>query len=426
MPDTGDAGVDRPTTGRSQDDAVLLDLMPPAPVGVIAPEEAERRLAIDTAAAARIDGLVASFLTDLDTLDVHSSDYHQAVADVGRLGDREILATSAMCGRLLNRPSDAMRGVLSGKAPIARRLTQLRRALEDLDPMNHALVRGRSRRFLGVMPMGDRQDGSFERYAAAQARIQGIVLALTTAREALVRDNAVIAQEQRSLRVQMETLRQYAHMAERLDAGLDRRMGVMAATDTGRARLLREDILFPVRQRRQDILTQLAVATQAYAALRVVEENNLVVIRSIQTATTTTVAALRTAAMVSAALANQRQLVEQIAQANEQATDMLDGTVRMLSDRAREVELKAAGAGSDAASLETAWQKAFAVLDQIDAYKLAALAAMKVTASQLSLTVERARWSARQLETAAASGHAVTTPSEVTSLLALDRPVIPG
>ena len=251
------------------------------------------------------------------------------------------------------------------------------------------------------------------------------MLGLTAAREALVRDNAVIGQEQRSLWMGMETLRQYAYMAERVDAELERRIAALESSDPGGARLVREDMLFPVRQRRQDLLTQLAVATQGYAALRVVEQNNLAVIRSIQSATTTTVAALQTAAMVAQALSTQRQLVEQIAQANEQASGMLNDTARMLRDRATDLQLRAASAGQDAAALEGAWRRALTVLDEIDAYKLAALAAMKVTVRQLSTTVERARASTDHLEGVAGSELAVEAPAVATSILTLDRPVSP-
>jgi uncharacterized protein YaaN involved in tellurite resistance len=426
MPNTRDAGTDKPTSAHSPADNAVLDLTPPAPVGLVAPEEAERRLVIDPAAAARIDRLVATFVADLESLDVHSGEYHRLVAEVCQLGEREIVATAAMSGRLLSRPTDAMRAVLSGKAPIARRLTQLRRALEDLDPSKYDLARGGSRSFLGVIPMGDRLDDYFERYAGAQARIQGIVLALTSAREALIRDNSVIGQEQRSLWMEMETLRQYAYMAERLDAALELRIATLERPDPGGARVLREDILFPVRQRRQDLLTQLAVAMQGHAALRIVEQNNLAVIRSIQGATTTTVAALRTAAMVAQALGNQRQLVEQIARATEEASGMLDDTTRMLRDRAGDVELRAAAGGADVATLETAWKEVFTVLDQIDVYKRAALATMKVTASQLSTTLERARYSAERIN----GGPGLTAPNDrqvdPTSMLTLERPVTRG
>ena len=154
MPDTREAGASTSTSAQIPAEGVPLGLTPPPPVGVVAPEEAERRLAIDPAVAERIDRLVAAFAADLDSMDLHSGEYRRLVADVCQIGEREIVATAATSGRLLNRPTQAMRGVLSGKAPIARRLAQLRRALEDLDPSKYDLASGESRRFLGVIPMG--------------------------------------------------------------------------------------------------------------------------------------------------------------------------------------------------------------------------------------------------------------------------------
>jgi uncharacterized protein YaaN involved in tellurite resistance len=43
----------------------------------------------------------------------------------------------------------------------------------------------------------------------------------------------------------------------------------------------------------------------------------------------------------------------------------------------------------DLAALQRAWDNVFAALDQIDSYKLNALAAMKVTVNELSREVER-------------------------------------
>ena len=71
-------------------------------------------------------------------------------------------------------------------------------------------------------------------------------------------------------------------MAERLDNALETRIATIEASDPDRARALREDVLFPVRHRRQEILTQLAVAVQGYAALRVVEINNRELVRAVR------------------------------------------------------------------------------------------------------------------------------------------------
>ena len=61
--------------------------------------------------------------------------------------------------------------------------------------------------------------------------------------------------------------------------------------------------MLPIRRRRQDILTHLAVAAQGYAALRTIERTNESLARAIDTAATTTLSAVRAAALAARAVA---------------------------------------------------------------------------------------------------------------------------
>jgi Uncharacterized protein involved in tellurite resistance len=196
----------------------------------------------------------------------------------------------------------------------------------------------------------------------------------------------------------METLRQYAYMARTLDETLERRIDALATSDPVRARTLREDVLFPVRHRLQDILTQLAVAAQGYAALRVVQQNNQEVVRAIQTATTTTTAAMRTAVMVAQALTDQRLVLDQLKAVNEVTSSMIESTSVLLRTQTADVEAQTTGTGVDLAALQRAWDNVFATLDQIDAYKSTALETMKVTVRELTGQVERSRAYVEHLE----------------------------
>ena len=181
---------------------------------------------------------------------------------------------------------------------------------------------------------------------------------------------------------------------------LERRIDGLAGTDPDRGRFLRQDVLFPIRQRLQDILTQLAVATQGYAALRIVEQNNHEVIRAIATATTTTTAALRTAVMVSQAVAAQRLVLDQLKAVNETTSGMIESTSALLKAQTADVEAQTTSAGVDLAALQRAWDNVFATLDQIDSYKSSALATMKVTVRELTGQVERSRAYVEHLEEA--------------------------
>ena len=397
----GSAASERLTApDKTAGQTAALDLSAPAPVLVVPPEEAEAGITIAVDVATRIDALVAAFIDSVTSLDAHGDEYRRRIADVNSIGDREIIATSEMSNRLLDRPVRAMTGILEGKAPIARNLVELRHTVEDLNPARYDLAQITPRKLLGVIPLGDRLRSYFDRYTKAQSHIQAIIRALTDSRNNLQADNAAIAQEERALWTEMETLRQYAYMARTLDEAVERRIDSLAASDPARGRTLREDLLFPVRHRLQDILTQLAVAAQGYAALRVVQQNNQEVIRAIQTATTTTTAALRTAVMVAQALTDQRLVVEQLKAVSEVTSSMIESTSELLKTQTADVEAQTTGTGVDLAALQRAWDNVFATLDQIDSYKSTALETMKVTVRELTGQVERSRAYVEHLEQA--------------------------
>jgi uncharacterized protein YaaN involved in tellurite resistance len=318
----------------------------------VAPADAERDVAIPPDAVARIETLVSSFVESLVTLDVRSDEYRRRVDEIDRIGDREIRVTSEMSHRLLDRPTRAAGGLSADGTPVAERLRELRRAVDGLNPGRDDL-RSDPRKLLGVIPVGNRQQSYFRRYEKAQTHVKAIVGSLRDSSSELDMDNAAIAQEQTALSAQMETLRQYAYLAERLDTVLESRFLAIESQDPERARVLRDDVLFSVRQRRQAILTQLAVVVQGYAALHIVEANNRELARAVGNATTTTVAALQTAAMVEQALRLRQRASEQLA------------------------------------ALQRAWDEVFAALDQIDTYQLRALEAMKVTVDELTQQVDR-------------------------------------
>ncbi|HEY6469285.1 MAG TPA: toxic anion resistance protein [Candidatus Dormibacteraeota bacterium] len=393
-------------------DAVSLSLSAPEAAATVGPAEAEREVTIDPEAAKRIDGMVATFISGIRSVDVHGDDYRRRVDDIDSLADREIRTTSDMSNRLLDRPTRAMQGLGQGDAPIAKSLLDLRRSVEELNPAKHDLTQGGPRKLLGVIPFGDRVRAYFAKYQKSQSHIEGIVGALREGGGELEKDNAAIAQEQKGLWSQMESLRQYAYMAEKLDTGLEAQVNHIAIGDPERAKVLQEDILYPVRRRRQEILTQLAVAVQGYAALRVVEVNNRELVRAVRTATTTTVAALRTAVMVAQALTNQKLVSEQVRAVNETTSAMIESTSAVLREQTTTVESQAASPGLDMGSLQRAWDNVFAALDQIDTYKLRALQAMKITVDNLSDQVERSHAQVERLHSADATPPRISTPSQ--------------
>ena len=72
---------------------------------------------------------------------------------------------------------------------------------------------------------------------------------------------------------------------------------------------------------------------QGYLALDMIRKNNLELIKGVERARTTTVAALRTAVVVAQALANQRLVLDQIGALNEATNTMIGRTSELLKQQ---------------------------------------------------------------------------------------------
>ncbi len=338
--------------------------------------------AVDPAQAEKIEGTVVEYVETVASLDPGSQRYLRTVATIDRLGQREFTATAAMSGHMLERRLEVERGLLAARAPLARNLAELRKIVDGLSPARMDAGRKRSRGAFGLGPPRDELDelaGYFERFARSHGRVEEILQTLAEGRLALERDNSLIDQEELALAAVMETLREHALFAARLDEALTARIEVIAAADPERADCLRADFLHAVRRRRQEILTQLAVAMQGYASLQIVEETNKGMARAMGTATTTTAAALRTAVMVAQAVAGQRMALEQIAAAGAAAGAMVDDADALLERQSVALRDGVAGAGARVAMLQHAWDEVFAALDRVDAQKAQALRTISST-----------------------------------------------
>ncbi len=332
--------------------------------------------AVDPAAAERIERTVAEYVETAVSLDPLGQKYLRTIAAIDRLGQREFTATAAMSGRTLELRLDVERGRLAAKAPLARQLAELRKVVDELSPARLEVGREGSRGALGFGPHRDELDELaryFERFANAQGHVEAILQTLADGRLALERDNALLGQERVSLATVMETLREHAYLTARLDEALTARIDVVAGTDPERADRLRADLLYAIRRRRQEILTQLAVMTQGYASLQIVEESNHGMVRALATATTTTAAALRTAVMVAQAVAGQRMALEQMELADRAAGQMADDANALLERQSAALRSGAARAGARVAMLRRAWDDVFAALDHVEAQKEEAL-----------------------------------------------------
>jgi uncharacterized protein YaaN involved in tellurite resistance len=368
-----------------------LVLVPPAPVEPVSPAQAGTVVPVDPAVAEQLETTAAAFVESLVALDTHSPEFTGKVGSITRMGDREMREAAAVSNRMLDRPVKAMgSGLFDSGSPVSRSLIDLRNTVEELDPARQGDLFS-PRKLLGMIPLGSKLRDYFDRYRSSQTHLDAIINALYRGQDELRKDNAAIEQEKVNLWATMGRLQQYALLAARLDQDLEERIVAVEATDPDQARVLRQDVQFYVRQKHQDLLTQLAVAVQGYLALDLVRKNNIELVKGVDRATTTTVAALRTAVMVAQALANQRLVLDQITALNTTTGNLIESTSSMLRQQTGRIHDQAASATINLNQLRTAFANIYATMEAVDSYKSAALQSMRATVDALESEVAKAR-----------------------------------
>ena len=378
-----------PTADPSAAGAALV-LVPPQPVETVTSQDATAMVKVDPQTASRIDAMVKTYLDALTSLDPHSQTFADKLNAIHTMGDEEIRQSASVSNRLLDRPVKSIQsGPFSQGAEVSRSLVDLRHTVEDLDPSRQGLMN--PKHLFGILPFGSRLRDYFGRYQSAQAHLNAIIQALYRGQDELRKDNAAVEQEKVNVWAIKGRLEQYIYLAQKLDSALEAQIDALAATDPERAKILREDLLFYVRQKHQDLLTQLAVNAQGYLALDLVRRNNVELIKGVDRATTTTVSALRTAVIVAQALTNQKLVLSQIAALNTTTSAMIESTSEMLKEQSGQIYQQAASASVDIEKLQAAFANIYATMDMIDSYKLQALDSMRKTIDALQVEVQKAQ-----------------------------------
>ncbi len=387
-----------------------FELTPPEPVPTVTADKAAGLVPVSDAKKSALATKVESYVDELLAADANSPEFGQKVDQLTNMGRKEIAAAARMSNRFLDRPVRAM----DQESGVGSDLAELRRTVEDLDPGRKGKMRGR--KLFGIIPFGNSMKKYFDSYKSSQNHIQAILARLESGKDELIMDNASIEQERAKLWEAMGNLEQMIHISKTLDGRLEEKAQDLDATDPQKAKAIRETALFYVRQRTQDLLTQMAVSVQGYLALDLVKKNNVELVKGVDRAGTTTVGALRTAVTVAQAMTNQRLVLQQITALNSTTAGIIDSTGTLLREQTGKIHEQAASSTIPMETLQRAFQNIYDTMDEVDTFKLKALDSMKQTVDVLSGEVEKSKGYIARAEGQAQAAKSVSEPS----LLSLD------
>jgi uncharacterized protein YaaN involved in tellurite resistance len=388
------ASAATPTATPAAGPAGGLVLAPPAPVPVIQEEQAAGALPVDDAKKTELAQRAEAFANELATIDHRSPEFAKKIETITTMGDKDLRASAAVSSRLLDRPAAALRGAkgqgADAQTRVSNTLVDLRQTITELDP-NRADLTG-AKKVLKWLPGGDRIQRYFAKYETAQSHLNAIIKSLDSGQDELRKDNAAIETEKVNMWTTMGKLSEYNQLATALDEAVTNKVAELeAAGQSEAANALKSDALFAIRQRRQDIMTQLAVSVQGYMALDLIRKNNIELIKGVDRAQTTTISALRTAVIVSQALSRQKLVLDQITALNATTSNLIEATSNQLRIQGAQINEQAASSTVDVQKLQQAFENVFQTMDAIDTFRAQAVDSMAQTVQALEGQIERAK-----------------------------------
>jgi len=373
-------------------------LATPEPVAEVTPDKVQGDNSILPAVSTDRQLVLATqakeITTDMVSVNVNDPHFDESLKAISGLGGADIIKATNAPNRLLDQGTSLASAKKNGKGDatlsVVSSLSELRGTVSDLTP--NAADLNKAQKFLGIFPMGKKIQRYFERYESANDQIDKIIKSLMTGQDELRKDNAALQGEKIALYETMKQLNEWAFLAQKLDDEVTSQVAVARNRgDVEAATKLESDVLFAIRQRRTDILTQLAVSAQGYLAMGLVQKNNEELIKGVERARTTTLSALRTAIILAKALTNQELVIKQIAAVNETTNNAILQSSEMLKRQTGLIHEQAASSGVSVETLTQAFDNIFATIDEVESFKLRANESMDKTITSLNTQLERAR-----------------------------------
>ena len=279
---------------------------------------------------------------------------------------------------------------------IGDKLSELNFKMKDLDPSKIDFTK---KGVLGDIFNPVRK--YFSRYQKAEVAIAEIIDSLDHSSQILQNDNTTLIAEDNNLREVTKKLLADIELGKEMDESIEMQIqkAEIEGVDPEKISFVKEEILFPLRQRIMDMQQMIVINQQGIVSLNVIRRNNKELIRGVNRAKNVTVTALRTAVMVASALYDQKIVMDKVNILNETTGNIIESTSHMLHDQGAEIQKSSAEAMISPEVLQKSFAEALAAIEEVSAYKENALPKMKETIQMFSNMADEGQKVVEKIET---------------------------
>ena len=259
---------------------------------------------------------------------------------------------------------------------IGDNLYELEKQMKDLDPSKVDFTK---KGVIGSLMNPVRK--YFAKYEKAEVAISNIVDSLDKSSKILQNDNVTLLNEENYLREVTNKLLADVELGKDMDASIESQIQTaeLEGIEKDKIDFVREEILFPLRQRVMDMQQMIVVNQQGIVSLNVIRRNNKELIRGVNRAKNVTVSALRTGVLVASALYDQKIVMDKINILNSTTENIIESTSHMLKEQGSEIQKHSAETMISPEVLKASFSEAIQAIEDVSTYKQQALPKMKET-----------------------------------------------
>ena len=360
-----------PTKVATQDAPLVMPEMQSMKGQLIAPE-AEAKTEVPDQVKQQADAWIEQVLSiESKDLDAQNAINYE-VKNIGGNVEAELVAQS----KLLQAPMSELMNDADNGSDVAKDLLKLEEYARDIDPNGYdfSSISG-FRAFLAKLGFPTPLRQWIAKYQSTEAIIKSIEEGLRQGKEKLKRDNLTLKDDQTRYRKTLFRLDDYIAFARYVDEKFDVQLATI--DDEERKRFLTDEVLFPIRQRHQDLLTSKAVYQQAWVTSEFIIKTNEELVRGVDRALKHTMVALGVASSLAIALARQKRVIVALQSAKQVTEKMIQDISDRLLEQGTAIMQQASEPYIQVEVMKNAFSKTLQAMDEVSRYRAEAITSMK-------------------------------------------------
>lgn len=327
----------------------------------------------------QLDSDVDHFMEDILKAELHSDGMNSMIETIENLGNDTIRGNSRATNRLLEIPLRQVKGDGSEATnDILGRLNELRSLAIKLDPKasKNSLSNNRILGFKLPFQIGKKADDALQNFRNSKDQLDDIRKGLLAGRDGLQEDIATLDTERAQHFARMSELEQWSYMASELYRRLSEKVEEIDATDPLRAKAIKQEILFPLNQKRLDFVQDTVVAMNTYMGYQTIITNNKQLIRGVNRAINTTMNALTSAVIINQALDRQAEILQGVQELSATTSYIMEQGAERMKIQAQEIAKGAASSTLEIDSLKRTTEALVETVEKVQNFRAESLGAM--------------------------------------------------